>query len=85
MEILKTMCKKNEYTLSPEAEAKALEIFTARCENKPENFANAREVRNFLEKAMLKHAARVTKLPKEQRTKDVLSTLEAADVNIKLR
>ena len=85
VEILKTMCKKNEYTLSPEAEAKALEIFTARCENKPENFANAREVRNFLEKAMLKHAARVTKLPKEQRTKDVLSTLEAADVNIKLR
>lgn len=85
VEILKTMCKKNEYTLSPEAEAKALEIFTARCENKPENFANAREVRNFLEKAMLKHAARVTKLPKEQRTKDVLSTLEAVDVNIKLR
>ena len=85
VEILKTMCKKNEYTLSPEAEEKALEIFTARCENKPENFANAREVRNFLEKAMLKHAARVTKLPKEQRTKDVLSTLEAADVNIKLR
>ena len=85
VEILKLMCKKNEYSLSAEAEARALEIFTARCENKPDNFANAREVRNFLEKAMLKHAARVTKLPKEQRTKEALSTLEAADVEIKLR
>ena len=85
VEILKTMCKKNEYSLSPAAEARALEIFTARCENKPENFANAREVRNFLEKAMLKHAARVTKLPKEQRTREALTTLEAPDVEIKLR
>ncbi|MBR4166012.1 MAG: AAA family ATPase, partial [Lachnospiraceae bacterium] len=83
--ILKTMCKKNEYSLSPAAEARALEIFTARCENKPENFANAREVRNFLEKAMLKHAARVTKLPKEERTREALTTLEAPDVEIKLR
>ena len=85
VEILKTMCKKNEYNLSPAAEARALEIFTARCENKPENFANAREVRNFLEKAMLKHAARVTKLPKEERTREALTTLEAPDVEIKLR
>ena len=85
VDILKLMCKKNEYSLSAEAEAKALEIFTARCENKPDNFANAREVRNFLEKAMLKHAARVTKLPKEQRTREALTTLEAPDVEIKLR
>ena len=83
--ILKTMCRKNEYSLSPAAEARALEIFTARCENKPENFANAREVRNFLEKAMLRHAARVTKLPKEERTREALTTLEAPDVEIKLR
>ena len=85
VEILKLMCRKNEYSLSAEAEARALEIFTARCENKPDNFANAREVRNFLEKAMLKHAARVTKLPKEQRTREALTTLEAPDVEIKLR
>lgn len=85
LEILKRMTRKNEYTLSPEAEARALEIFTKRCENKPENFANAREVRNFMEKAMLRHAARVTKLPKEQRTKEVLSRLEAEDVSITLQ
>ena len=78
--ILELQCKKNEYTLSPEAKEKAVRLFTARCENKPENFANAREVRNFLEKAMLNHAARVTKLPKKARTKKVLSQLEAEDL-----
>ncbi len=78
--ILELMCKKNEYTLSPEAKEKALAIFTERCEDKPENFANAREVRNFMEDAMLNHAGRVTKLPKKARTKKVLSQLEAEDL-----
>lgn len=79
--ILELLCKKNEYTLSDSAREKAREIFTARCENKPENFANAREVRNFMEKAMLNHAGRVTKLPKSARTKKVLSQLEAEDLS----
>ena len=78
--ILELQCKKNEYTLSEAAREKAMALFTARCENKPENFANAREVRNFLEKAMLNHAGRVTKLPKKARTKKVLSQLEAEDL-----
>ena len=78
--ILELQCKKNEYTLSEEAKEKAVRIFTERCANKPENFANAREVRNFMEKAMLNHAGRVTKLPKKARTKKVLSQLEAEDL-----
>ena len=78
--ILELMCKKNEYVLSPEARQQAVELFTQRCQNKPDNFANAREVRNFLEKAMLNHAGRVTKLPKKARTKKCLSTLEAGDL-----
>ena len=78
--ILELQCKKNEYTLSEAAREKAVALFTERCENKPENFANAREVRNFMEKAMLNHAGRVTKLPKSARTKKVLSQLEAEDL-----
>ena len=78
--ILELMCKKNEYVLSSEARQQAVELFTQRCQNKPDNFANAREVRNFLEKAMLNHAGRVTKLPKKARTKKCLSTLEAGDL-----
>ncbi len=80
VEILKLQCRKNEYVLSEAAEAEAKAHFEARCADKPENFANAREVRNYMEKAMLNHAARVVKLPAEQRTKETLSLLEAADV-----
>ena len=80
VEILELQCKKNEYTLSKGAKKKATALFKERCENKPENFANAREVRNFMENAMLNHASRVTKLPAEQRTREVLSTLEAEDL-----
>ncbi len=79
-EILKLQCRKNQYVLSEGALARARELFTARCADKPENFANAREVRNMLEKAMLNHAGRVTRLPKEQRTRTVLETLEAEDL-----
>ena len=78
--ILETMCRKNEYSLSPEAREKAMKLFTERSENKPDNFANAREVRNFMENAMLNHAGRVTKLNKKARTKKALSCLEAEDL-----
>ena len=78
--ILELQCKKNEYKLSDEAREKALALFTDRCNNKPENFANAREVRNFMENAMLNHASRVTKLPAKKRTKEVLARLEAEDL-----
>ncbi len=78
--ILEIMCKKNEYTLSAEAKKKVLALFEERCEDKPDNFANAREVRNMMENAMLNHAGRVTKMAKKARTKKVLSQLEAEDL-----
>ncbi|MBP5154220.1 MAG: AAA family ATPase [Lachnospiraceae bacterium] len=80
VQILKLQCKKNEYELSPEAEKAAEAFFKRRCTNKPENFANARDVRNYLEKAMLNHASRVVKLPAQERTREVLSRIEAADL-----
>lgn len=43
--------------LSEEAKLKTLNYFETRCANKPENFANAREARNYLEHAMAKQAA----------------------------
>ena len=59
MAILKSMCKKQEYALSEAAEAKAMEMLKERVANKPENFANARDVRNFMEHAIANHATRV--------------------------
>ncbi|MBQ9120201.1 MAG: AAA family ATPase [Lachnospiraceae bacterium] len=58
-EILESMCKGQEYKLSEEAAAYAKEFLVNRCANKPENFANARDVRNFLEHAITNQAARV--------------------------
>lgn len=60
-EILKTMCKEQEYELTPEALDAALEHFRKRYEVRDENFANAREVRNYLEKAVSNQAVRIIK------------------------
>ena len=79
--ILEGMCKAKDYTMSPEAREVAVKYFTNRVESKAEDFANAREARNFLEKAITNHATRVVKM-KDPDDK-VLSTLVAEDlVNI---
>jgi len=80
MGILALNLKKQEYRLSAEAEVKAREIITARVENKPENFANARDVRNFMEKAIANHATRVAALEHAKGNKDILATIEADDL-----
>jgi hypothetical protein len=43
-------------------------------------FANARSVRNELDRARLRHAYRLAGDPDEPRTKDDLMRLEAADI-----
>lgn len=76
--ILNSMCKKQDYKLSPEAEKYALSFFNKRFDNRPENFANARDVRNFLEKAITNHASRVVNI--EDASEECLSTLEKVDL-----
>ncbi len=78
MAILKSMCKKQEYALSEAAEAKAMEMLKERVANKPDNFANARDVRNFMEHAIANHATRVVGM--KDVTKEVLSTIEPEDL-----
>lgn len=78
MAILKSMCKKQEYALSEAAEAKAMEMLKERVVNKPENFANARDVRNFMEHAIANHATRVVGM--KDVTKEVLLTIEPEDL-----
>ena len=79
IQILEGMCKGKDYTLSPEAREVAVRYFESRVESKAEDFANAREARNYLEKAITNHATRVVKLKNPD--KKVLSTLEAEDLN----
>ena len=78
VEILENMCKSKEYVLSKAAKTEAKKYFTAKIDAKEDNFANAREARNYLEKAITRHASRVVKLknPDEK----VLTTLEKEDL-----
>lgn len=78
IEILKSQCRKQEYTLSEGALEEARAFFTERCSNKPANYANARDVRNYLEKAMVNQAVRVLKNPTI--SKEMLATLEKEDL-----
>ena len=62
VEILINNCKKQEYMLSRDALEEARRFFTERVANKPEGYANARDVRNYLEKAISNQASRIVGL-----------------------
>lgn len=76
--ILKRNCTKQDYELSEEAEQFCAEWMKERVANKPENFANARDVRNFMEKAISNQATRIVSVEKPDRK--MLGTIEKADV-----
>ena len=63
--------------MSEEAVAVAAEFFRQRIENKPDNYANARDVRNCMEKAISKQASRIVN--QKNPDKDTLCTLEKED------
>ena len=80
MLILKSNLEKQEYRLSPAAERKAREMIEHRVANKPENFANARDIRNFMERAIANHATRVAGLKGARQSKRILGTLKPEDL-----
>ena len=78
--ILQMNLKKQEYVLSPAAAEKARDLIAARVADKPANFANARDVRNFQEHAIANHAVRVAGLADAAESKELLSTIEPDDL-----
>lgn len=78
LKILEGMCKKQQYYLSDEAKEYTLNFFTERMKEPELNFANARDVRNYLEKAISNHACRVVNI--ENATKEDLQTIMKEDV-----
>lgn len=78
LSILDGMCKKQQYILSEEARDYTLEYLTERMKQPELNFANARDVRNYLEKAISNHACRVVNI--ENATKEDLQTIMKDDV-----
>ena len=87
-EIFKMYMKKNQYTLSAEAEAYLKTRFDDAVSHKDRNFGNARYVRNVFEKSIQQQAMRLagqTNLSKEQLTELTIDDLEggfAARTNI---
>ncbi|MBQ4068802.1 MAG: AAA family ATPase [Lachnospiraceae bacterium] len=80
MEILNSMCKNQDYMLSRDAYDASMEYFKNRCEEKPEGFANARDVRNYLEKAIAKQASRIVNLTEVDN--NILAIIEKEDLPI---
>lgn len=78
IEILKSMCQKQEYKMTEEAITFALDYFAKRVHEHSESFANAREVRNFMEKAIAHQASRIVTFGDDV-TDDVLITFEQSD------
>ena len=71
---------KEEYQLSPAAESQAWEMIKDRVAHKPANFANARDMRNFMEHAIANHAVRVAGLAGAAESKEILGTIEPQDL-----
>lgn len=78
VQILKRMAEKQEYVISSDAEKKALEFFKKRIEAEPVSFANARDARNYLEKAMANQAGRIVNI--ENIDNDTLKLIIAEDL-----
>jgi AAA lid domain len=72
------MLDRSSYYLSPEAELAFREYLTLRM-GQP-RFANARSVRNELERSRLRHAHRLAADLEASRTKDDLMRIEPADI-----
>jgi probable Rubsico expression protein CbbX len=76
--IARLMLAQQQYRLSPAAEAAFVEYLDRR--RRQEQFANARSVRNALDRARLRQASRLVARAGAPLTRDELVTLEAADI-----
>ena len=76
--IFKFQCKKNGYTTSEDAGEYVEKFLEDHYNNRDENFANARDVRNFFEKAVVNQANRLVTV--ENPTDEELCELTMEDV-----
>ncbi len=80
--ILENMCRENDYELDLEAKEYLKEYLEKVVEEKDENFANGRMVRNLYDDLVMNHARRVNIV--ENPTKEQLSLILKEDFTVKL-
>lgn len=78
LEIFLSMCGKNGYSLSGEAENDIRELLRGLYEERDENFGNARDVRNLFERAVARQSDRVAGL--ESPSREQLMELTSDDL-----
>lgn len=76
MSIFGSLCVKNGYMLSPEAEEYAAKYFDQLYENRDENFGNGRDVRNTFESILIRQADRLAQLDSPDKEALMLLTLD---------
>lgn len=77
-EIFSSMCKKQDYIPNEPGKKYVKEYLEAKANDHDENFANAREVRNYIERAIARQATRIVTL--KNVTDKQLKTLTKADL-----
>lgn len=76
--IFRRQCGKNSYTLSEEADRRAVELFTELYEQRDDNFGNGRDVRNCFEDMIVRQANRIAAM--DAPTKDDLMCVLPEDL-----
>lgn len=77
-DIFISMCKKQEYEPNEAGKKHVKEYLEQLSESRDENFANAREVRNYIERAIARQATRIVKL--DEVSDKQLKTLTKSDL-----
>ena len=78
--IFKKMAQKEQYTLSPTAEFKALNVIYKMVMTKDASFGNAREMRNLLDSTIQQLSLRVSQMPADQVTKESYQLILPEDI-----
>ena len=78
--IFKKMAQKEQYTLSPTAEFKAMDVIFKMVMSKDASFGNAREMRNLLDQTIQQLSMRVSQLPPDQVTRESYQLILPEDI-----
>jgi SpoVK/Ycf46/Vps4 family AAA+-type ATPase len=78
--IFKKMAAKEQYTLSPGAEFKLMDLICRKVVSKDESFGNAREMRNLLDATIQQLSVRVSELPPSEVTTETYQLIQPEDI-----
>ena len=78
--IYKKMAAKDNYTLSPAAEFKLMDLICRKVVSKSDSFGNAREMRNMLDETIQQLSIRVSALPQNEVTQESYQLILPEDI-----